>query len=320
MMEKSMFPHAFPFDPTYGYDLAHLLEVPSPEGPRDFEDFWRGTYEEARAVPLNLQSRQIASASTGHDLLEVEYDSLGGVRIGAWLAVPPDGKFERAVVCGHGYGGREGPEFPLPGPLTAAIFPCKRGFHRSAHPFIPGHSAGHVLHGIASRETYAHRGSVADIWGAASALIGLYPRAAERLHYQGASFGGGIGAMALPWDPRFERGFLDVPSFGNHPLRLGLPCNGSGEAVRLKYQRHPEILEVLRYFDAATAARHIRIPILAACALFDPAVPPPGQFAVFNALGGAKELFVRQAAHFEWPPGQQEEGERLFQALCRWFS
>jgi cephalosporin-C deacetylase len=315
-----MFKHPHPYDPTYGYDLEKLLQVPAPEAPQDFETFWRRTYEEACGLPLNLHSRQVPSPDAGFDLFEVEFDSLGGVRIGAWLVVPVDGKFVRGVVFGHGYGGREAPEFRIAEPKAVGIFPCKRGFHRSAHPVSPANSAGHVLHGIGSRETYSHRGSVADIWAAASALIELYPQAAERLHYQGGSFGGGIGAMVLPWDARFERGYLDVPSFGNHPLRVTLPCCGSGEAVRIRYQKHPEILEVLRYFDAATAVRHIRIPILAACALFDPAVPPPGQFAVHNALAGPKELFVRQAAHFDWPPGQQQEDERLFQRLCHWFA
>ncbi|MEZ5583004.1 MAG: hypothetical protein R3F37_09785 [Candidatus Competibacteraceae bacterium] len=33
--------------------------------------------------------------------------------------------------------------------------------------------------------------------------------------------------------------------------------------------------------------------------MFDPAVPPPGQYAIYNALAGHKDLFVLQAGHFE---------------------
>jgi cephalosporin-C deacetylase len=29
--------------------------------------------------------------------------------------------------------------------------------------------------------------------------------------------------MALPWDDRFQRAYLEVPSFGNHPLRVQMP-------------------------------------------------------------------------------------------------
>jgi cephalosporin-C deacetylase len=58
---------------------------------------------------------------------------------------------------------------------------------------------------------------------------------------------------------------------------------------------------VLAYFDASVAATHLRIPTFAAPACFDPAVPPPGQFAVTNALAGPKILHVRDTGHFEHP-------------------
>ncbi len=125
--------------------------------------------------------------------------------------------------------------------------------------------------------------------------------------------------MALPWDHRFQRAVLDVPSFGNHPLRVSLPGVGSGEAVRLMYRQQPEILSVLGYFDSAIAARHIRIPTLVGCAVFDPAVPPPGQFCVYNCLSAEKALFIRPASHFEYPLGNQVN-EEFFQRSNLWFS
>lgn len=293
--------HSFPFDPTYGCDYETLLQVGAPDEPPGLGDFWKQTYREAIELPLRLERRKLNSNREDIDLFEVTYDSWDGIRIGAWLTIPCGRAIERGVVMGHGYGGREQPEFDLPGPLCAAIFPCARGMGLSRHPKIPDSAAFHVIKGIDSRESYVHRGCVIDYWRAASALLEIVPTAAKALHYMGTSFGGGIGAMALAWDPRFTAGYLCVPSFGNHPLRVTLPCNGSGEAVRIRYRRHPELLEVLRWFDAATMARHIRIPVLCDCALFDPAVPPPGQFAVFNALAGPKELIVRQAGHFNYP-------------------
>ncbi|MCG3149390.1 MAG: Cephalosporin-C deacetylase [Verrucomicrobiae bacterium] len=313
------FHHNFPFDPTYGYHEQKLRIIKAPVGPADFIRFWEFTYAAARRVPLRLARRQIASPNPQFALYEIEFDSLDCVRIGGWITVPADGKFRRGVVVGHGYGGREAPDFDLPPPAAVAIFPCARGFHRSARGDIPADASRHVLHGIEDKDTYVHRGCVADVWGAASALLELYPGAARHLHYHGGSFGGGIGALALPWDNRFHKAFLDVPSFGQHPLRLIFQCTGSGEAVRLYAKEHPEVIDVLQYFDAATAARHIKIPVLVAAALFDPAVPPPGQFAVFNALPVQKELFVRRAAHFEWA-GQAHENDDLSTRLWQWFS
>ncbi len=316
--------HTFQFDPTYGYDLERLLTVPAPEGPDDFAEFWRRTYEEARAVPLEIAHREVESGDADFALHEVEFTALDGVRIGGWITVPRgyDGRDATAGgwVVGPGYGGREGADYDLPRPLAPAIFPCARGFHRSAHEVIPFGAAKHVLHGIESRETYVHRGCVADLWGAASVLAELFPETAGNLRYFGGSFGGGIGALALPWDERFRAGYLNIPSFGNHPLRVQLPCVGSGAFVRQRYRKQPEVLDVLAYFDAATAAREIRIPVFVAAALFDPAVPPPGQFAVYNALAGPKELYVRTAAHFDSPyeaPESAEIRERLGEFFTR---
>lgn len=98
-----------------------------------------------------------------------------------------------------------------------------------------------------------------------------------------------------------------------------MPCVGSGEAVRRHQRRTGQVLDTLRYFDAAVAARHLRIPMHVAAARFDPAVPPPGQFAVYNALAGPKELFVLRAGHFDHA-GAIAEDRRLLDALAYFFN
>ena len=311
--------HDFPFDPTYGHAKDQLLQVPAPPAPGDFADFWRTAFAENQKTPLNLSAQPSPLKAPDHDVYEVAFDALGQVRVGGWALVPTGGKAACGFVIGHGYGGREAPELVLPAANAAAIFPCARGFHRSAQPGIPDLSDSHVLCGIESRETYIHRGCAGDIWSAATALLELQPGVRERLYYIGASFGGGIGALCLPWDARFKKAVLKVPSFGNHPLRLRCQCVGSGESVRRYHERHAEVIEVLRYFDSATAATFLKIPALVAPALFDPAVPPPGQFAVYNAIPGRKELFVFKAGHFEYPEALAEE-TAFEQQVRRWFA
>jgi cephalosporin-C deacetylase len=300
--------HSFNFDPTYGYSQEQLLAVEVPKGPEDFDPFWQETAAETAAIPLHLESKQVESPVDGFNLFEINFDSWGGVRSGGWLVVPE--QVERGFVMGHGYGGREGPEFGLPAENAAAIFPCAPGFHRSARVDIPDNSQEHVVHLIESRETYILRACVASLWSAASALLELYPQVGEELYYAGGSFGGGLGALALPWEKRFRKGYLSVPTFGQHPIRVQCACEGSGKAVRSYYMRHPEVSEVLQYYDAATAATRVEIPVLVSAALFDPAVPPTGQFAVYNGLGEGRELFVLKAGHFEYP-GQGEEQKKL---------
>jgi len=280
--------------------------------------FWQTLHHQAQKVATAPQ-RKSAGRSGDFEIFDVEFTSLNDIRIGGWLTLPRRGPVKRGVVVGHGYGGRDAPDDWLPMSHAAAIFPCLRGQSRSRRPDIAAEAPGHVLHGINSRDTYIHGGCAADIWCAATALITMVPEAAERLDYMGVSFGGGIGALAAPWDERFQAAYIGIPSFGNHPLRLTLPCVGSGESVRTYHQKHPEIAATLRYFDAATAARHLRIPTLVAAALFDPAVPPPGQFSVYNAVPGPKELFVLSAGHFDYPTADSEN-RRLQRALETFFT
>jgi len=288
--------HPYPFDPAYGYDEAALRAVGAPPEPKGYADFWTATHAATRAIPPRIARRPVAGTDPEFDTFEIEFDSFAGFRVGGWLTVPKHHPIEHALIAGHGYGGREEPSYN-PGAVTLA--PCARGFNRSARPDLPGEALRHVVHGIESRDDYILRGCVADLWAAATALLELFPDLAARLHYTGGSFGGGLGALALPWDSRFTRAFLEVPTFGNHPLRVTLPCCGSGAAVRSRFRRHPEVLQVLAHYDAATAARRIAIPVLAAPALFDPAVPPPGQWAVVNALAGPREVFVLLTGHFD---------------------
>lgn len=302
--------HPFPFDPTYGLDLDGLLKVAAPDNaPVDFAEFWQGMYR--RALATSVEPRlgdKIGSTADGLDVFEVSYTSLGGARMGGWVVAPADGVVERGFVVGHGYGGREEPEPELPASRAAGIYFVARGLPtRSLMPGVPSVASGHVLQGIEARDEYIIGGCVADIWCAATALTELFPAAARRLDYTGISFGGGTGALALPWDERFTAAHLTVPTFGNHPLRVTLECVGSGAAVRERYLADPRVLEVLAYFDAATAARHVRIPVQVVPALFDPSVPPPGQFAVVNALAGPVSVELATAGHFmDYPEFEQE--------------
>ena len=102
---------------------------------------------------------------------------------------------------------------------------------------------------------------------------------------------------------------IDVPTFGHQPLRLSLPTIGSGAAVQGFARGNRHVAETLAYFDAAVAARHVHVRTHVSAALFDPAVAPPGQFAVYNALPSPKDLFVRTAGHFEYPGKAIEDAE-----------
>ncbi|ENN88117.1 hypothetical protein RHSP_39034 [Rhizobium freirei PRF 81] len=292
--------HPFAFDPTYGMKLEQLRAIEPPEAPDGFDEFWQKRYRAAISVDPQPRLRHSELRHDNWQVFDIGYTSTGSFPINGWLLIPRKGQVRRGLVVGHGYGGRDQPDFDLPLEETAVLFPCSRGLSLSGCRQIPADASDHVICGIESRDTYVIGGCVEDLWLAVSTLETLYPWIAGRIGYSGISFGGGIGALAIPFDARIDRGYLVVPTFGHRQLWLTLPTVGSAQSVQIYQEKHGSVLETLRFFDAAIAASRIKVPMLIAPALFDPAVAPPCQFAVANATQKFNEIFILDAGHFEY--------------------
>ncbi len=304
--------HDYPFDPSYGYDLAALQQVKPPPEPPGFAATWQQWYRAALAIDPRPQVIISGDQYPGFRVLDWSYTSTEGFPIRGWLLLPQQQAPTKALILGHGYGGLIQPEGPLPCPDALYAVPCFRGLGRSARPPISSEPRWHVLHNLDQPDRYILRGCVEDLWIATSALLILYPWLAGRIGYLGISFGGGVGALALAWEKRIARGHLNVPTFGHQPLRLTLPTAGSAASVQDFVRRHGRHLAVnLALYDAAVAARFIRQPMHLALALFDPMVPPPGQFAIYNALSGERRLFILRAGHFDYPERLEQERQLL---------
>lgn len=319
-MRPTLFPHGYAFDPAYNMDLTQLLAIDPPLPPTDFAEFWRQRHAAALTQSPRPRIKLADWQSPHHAVYDLRFVSTDEVEIGGWLLVPKDAQVRRGIVFGHGYGGCELPEDILAIDEAVLLFPCFRGIGRSPMAGVSTDPNYHVLHNIQDRQHYILGGCVEDLWLAVSALLELFPEVAGQVAYSGFSFGGGIGALAVPWDARVGRLHLRVPTFGHQALRLTLPSIGSGESVRV-FQRHHgfHVMDTLAYYDAASAARHLRIPVLVAAALFDPVVPPPGQFAIFNAIAKPlKRLFVLQVGHFDHA-GQQQELQQMNKEVASFF-
>ena len=313
------FEHNFPFDPTYGYALESLLQVDAPRPVADFAVVWQQRYARAMQVHPRPSITHTGHADQGYEMYDLRYESTDGFTIGGWLAIPQRQAVTRVLIIGHGYGGRDAPDFSLQPAGTALWFLCFRGLSRSQRAPISTNPYYHVLHNIDKPNEYLIGGCVEDVWLAVSAAEVLFPAACGHIAYTGISFGGGIGAMAMAWDARIQRAHLNVPTFGHQPLRLQCQTIGSGESVRLYEQRKGHVLDTLQYYDAAIAAQFIQQPMHIAAALFDPCVAPPGQFAVYNALSCAKQLFVLEAGHFEYA-NQAAQQQALIAELHTFFA
>jgi cephalosporin-C deacetylase len=312
--------HPYDFDPTYGLGIDELRAIRPPQPPPNFDDFWRARYVGALGVNPRPQLGEGTPSHPNWRVHDIIYASTDEFQIGGWLLLPREGTVRRGLVVGHGYGGRDQPDFDVPVKETAVLFPCFRGLSRSRRPPISSDPTWHVLHDIDKPERYILGGCVEDLWLAVSVLTNLYPQLDGRIGYSGTSFGGGIGALAIPFDKRIDRGHLVVPTFGNMPLWLTLPTVGSGHSVQIYRKTHKDVLKTLSLFDAAAAATRIEKPMLLAVARFDPAVAPPCQFSVANALPASNhhETVVLDAGHFDYP-GSEEQHALLSEKVGRFF-
>jgi cephalosporin-C deacetylase len=301
--------HPYSFDPTCGMDLKALQAVVPPEAPAGFDAFWKERYKRALAVDPEPGLRKSGIDHPKWHVFDIVYMSTGKFPIGGWLLLPKQGEIQRGLVVGHGYGGRDAPNFDMPVAETAILFLCFRGMSRSARPPISTDSNWHVLHDIDKPDRYIIGGCVEDLWVAVSMLLALYPWLYGHVGYSGVSFGGGIGGLAIPYDNRIDRGHLSLPTFGHQELRLTLPSVGSAASVQRYQSQYGNAWPTLKMHDSAVAASRITVPMLMSIALFDPAVAPPCQFAVANALptGGPNskfnENFILDAGHFDYPEG-----------------
>ncbi|OYY73837.1 MAG: hypothetical protein B7Y40_07875 [Gammaproteobacteria bacterium 28-57-27] len=313
---RHRFKHHHGFDPYYGYDLAQLLAVDAPIAPSDFADYWQARH--ARVIAHDPCPHVHFTGTHGRwRVFDFHFRGADNVELGGWMLLPRYQTPSHVWVIGHGYGGRESPDWHWPLHDAALFFPCARGFGRSRVPGVPHEANQHVLYGIEDRDRYVLGLCVDDLWLAVQAARQLLPELGW-IGYAGISFGGGLGALAAPWEPLIQGVYLNVPSFGHWPLRLVLPTVGSGAAVQAYVHQHGHAPDTLDYYDAASAAHFAHAPLLAALARFDPAVAPPGQFAVFNAWAGSKALDLLSAGHFDYPQRLREE-LRLNRLLLYWF-
>ncbi|AWB66230.1 alpha/beta hydrolase [Saccharobesus litoralis] len=308
------------FDPSYGYSLTDLLAITTPEAPKDFDSFWQNAYADCHDIQPKPKFIDTGAIHKNWRVFEIQYISTNDMKIGGWILIPQDKPPTRGFVVGHGYGGRDEPDYNLPFDDAAILFPCCRGISKSPNFPISSNPQWHVLHDIDKPDRYIIRGCVEDTWLAVSCLLALFPYLAGHLGYLGVSFSGGVGALAMAYEKRIARAHFNVPTFGNHQLRLKLPTWGSGESLRQFYRKKPDmLLNTLKYFDAANAAERINMPVHCALALKDPVVAPPGQFAVYNALKCEKHLYVLDEGHAEYPTQEQQKIE-LRQQLVEFFS
>lgn len=268
------------------------------ERPADFDDFWAAIMAEAAAIPLNPELVPVPLRSTDEvEVFEIHYESLDGLRIAGWYCRP------RASYLAPPYPGLS----IVPGYISeptlpkswarqgyAAIGVAPRGKLRSNSHFNPGYP-GLLVHNIVDRHTYGYRGFYVDAARAIDFLLSRPEVDPARIGVHGSSQGGALtittaalrrdvvtcGAAGAP----YLCGFLDAAR-----LTHSEPYEEINEYLRAHPDHKSLLYETLAYYDGINFAPRISAPMLVYIGLEDDVCPPETGYAVYNALGGPKEL------------------------------
>ena len=271
--------------------------------PDDFMDFWQDAIAKYnREIPAEPVLKLDESLCDGKwNVWRLTLDVPNGRKLHCFVTKEksaPAGRLPgRVQIAAAGYGGWSQQPVMIPGHVTLMI---------TVYPFEPdvklGRKADYDAGDAAAKAKwgvprYCH-GGISDsrenyffypvILGANRAIDWFAARDdidPARLTYQGTSQGGGLGFAVTALNRHIRRSALFVPALtGLYGLDAGYE-SGWPKII----ENHPEAArEAVRknaiYFDGASFAPWIKVPVRVAIGLADTTCPPPAVMSAYNSL------------------------------------
>ncbi|WP_442577089.1 acetylxylan esterase [Microbacterium sp. F51-2R] len=308
--------------PRLDLPLAELQAyAPEVSVPDDFDEFWRSTLADARAVEAPVVVHRVPSPLTTVEVFDMTFPGYAGDPIKAWFLVPA-GSTGRlpAVVEYNGYGGGRGLPSERLGWVScgyAYMLMDTRGQGSAwgsggdtPDPHGTGPSfSGFMTRGIESPADYYYRRVFTDAVRAIDAVRTLDRVDPERVAVCGGSQGGGITLAAAALSDGLIAAMPDVPFLCDFRRAVGFTDNDPyQEVVRyLSIHRGAEdrVFDTLSYFDGVSFAMRASAPALFSVGLLDPICPPSTVYAAYNHYAGPKAIEVY--------PFNEHEGGHTYQ-------
>jgi len=308
--------------PRLDLPLAELQAyAPEVSVPDDFDEFWRSTLADARAVDAPVVVHRVPSPLTTVEVFDMTFPGYAGDPIKAWFLVPA-GSTGRlpAVVEYNGYGGGRGLPSERLGWVScgyAYMLMDTRGQGSAwgsggdtPDPHGTGRSfSGFMTRGIESPADYYYRRVFTDAVRAIDAVRTLDRVDPERVAVCGGSQGGGITLAAAALSDGLIAAMPDVPFLCDFRRAVGFTDNDPyQEVVRyLSIHRGAEdrVFDTLSYFDGVSFAMRASAPALFSVGLLDPICPPSTVYAAYNHYAGPKAIEVY--------PFNEHEGGHTYQ-------
>ena len=265
--------------------------------PDDFDQFWEGVQAELREIPLEavIEPDRLRSTETVK-VCQARYLSLGGLEIFAWYALPAvgDGPFP-AILHLPGYKSEPALRRDWGAKGVAVLSVAVRGKLPSSGEFNPGYP-GLLTSGVEDRDTYGYKGVISDCMRGVDFLLSRPEIDAERIYCCGSSQGGGLTLITSALRPEIKAGVAGYPFLCCFPESMRMLRSYPYDELSCYQRAHPEkteqMLDTLRYFDAANFAPRIKCPMVVGIAMEDEVCPPETSYAAYRSLGGEQVLWL----------------------------
>ena len=317
--------------PRFDLPPAELRSYrPDVSEPADFDEFWRSTLAESRAVAQPPTLTRIDSPLSLVEVYDVSFSGFGGDPVRGWFVVPAGATGPLpTVVEFNGYGGGRGlPHERLAWAASgyAWAFMDTRGQGSSwgtgggtPDPHGTGASTpGFMTRGIEDPAQYYYRRVFTDAALFIDAVRELEGVDAERVAVTGGSQGGGIAIAAAGLSEGLVGVMPDVPFLCHFERAVGLTDKDPYQEIVRYLSVHRDAVDqtyrTLSYFDGVSFAARVTAPALYSVALMDPICPPSTVYAAANRhLGGAEVI--------EYPFNEHEGGQGVhWQRQAAWLA
>jgi cephalosporin-C deacetylase len=265
-----------------------------PAGAQDIPTFWRSTLSRLATEPVE-STIEDTREPLPYKKYRLEYRSLGGIRVRAFLAVPIRGEQSQrplpAVVTVPGYGGSQ---------QGIMLSECQRGyailqvFPRSQGPSseiwkIDGPEK--LTWNLGQPQGAYYQGAYSDVIRGIDYLLTRSDIDKHRIAVAGTSQGGGIALAVASLDPRIRAVVAHVPFLCD--VRQAAHTEGSliKKLLDKAHMNDEQHLRSLEYFDPLKLVSSLKVPALISSGGKDTVCPAATIRAVFDAVSGIKSLF-----------------------------
>jgi len=277
--------------------------------PHDFDEFWRQTLAESRAIRVPTRYAPVHAELRAIEVFDVTFSGFRAHPIKGWLILPRHRTGRLPVVVEYiGYGGGRGLPvewltWPSAGYATFVMDTRGQGSASTrGDTSDPGAAEsgpqypGFLTRGVFDPQTYYYRRVFTDAVLAVAAAREHEAVDPERVVVAGGSQGGGIALAAAALEGTARAALIDVP-FLSH-FRRAIEITDEEPYVELRHflsvhrDRVDDVFQTLSYVDGLNLAARSMVPALFAVGLMDRVSPPSTVFAAFNHYAGPKEIAV----------------------------